>query len=51
MQMTKKQKNINDSNKIESNFSNGLEVDTIRFDENLTTFFEILLEWSKPPPE
>lgn len=49
--MTKKTKNINDSNKIEANFSDSLEVDTVRLDENLTTFFEILLEWSKPPPE
>ncbi len=49
--MTKIQKKINNSNKIEANFSDGLEADTIRIDENLTTFFEILLEWSKPPPE
>ena len=49
--MAKKPKKTNNRNKIEANFSDGLEADTIRIDENLTTFFEILLEWSKPPPE
>lgn len=42
---------MNKAKFFKKDFLNSLEIDPKVLDENLATFFEILLEWTKPPPE